>query len=184
MTRIKPPEIPLYRVVALIDGFNYYHRIDEYQSKTGVNLKWLNYRSLIESKLHPNQRLEKVVFFTAIDQKMKQPKILRHKSYINALQSQEIEVVLGQFNYPSVTCKNCNYVYRKPTEKRTDVNIAIRLLEGAFQDEYDTCFIFSGDTDLIPAIEAVRRLKPEKRVVAFPPPDYYYKNEFNYTEFC
>jgi len=56
----------------------------------------------------------------------------------------------------------------------TDVNIAVTLLEDAFTDKYDMAFLITGDSDLVPPINAVHRLFPLKRVfVAFPP------NRFN-----
>jgi uncharacterized LabA/DUF88 family protein len=55
-------------------------------------------------------------------------------------------------------------------EKETDVNIAISLVEDAVGDHYDTAILLSGDSDLIPAIKAAKRLAAPKRViVAFPP---------------
>lgn len=43
----------------------------------------------------------------------------------------------------------------EPREKGIDVLIAIHMVMGAQQDEYDTAVLVSADTDLIPAIEAV-----------------------------
>jgi uncharacterized LabA/DUF88 family protein len=55
-------------------------------------------------------------------------------------------------------------------EKETDVNIAVALLEDAVLDRYDTALLISADSDLCPAVRAMKRLRPEKRVVAaFPP---------------
>ena len=46
----------------------------------------------------------------------------------------------------------------------TDVNIAIHLLKLALQDRYDTAIILSGDSDLIPSIQATKQLFPSKRI--------------------
>ena len=55
-------------------------------------------------------------------------------------------------------------------EKMTDVNIAVELLGDAQDDHFDTAVIISGDSDLTPAIRAIRQRYPQKRVVvAFPP---------------
>src|SRR5262249_28267056 len=49
-------------------------------------------------------------------------------------------------------------------------SIAISLVEDAVEDRYDTAILMSGDSDLIPAIKATKRLAAPKRViVAFPP---------------
>ncbi len=64
----------------------------------------------------------------------------------------------------------CGSEYTGHEEKQTDVNIATKLLELAFLDAYDTGLILSGDTDLIPAIRAVQRNFPAKRIgLCFPP---------------
>lgn len=54
-------------------------------------------------------------------------------------------------------------------EKQTDVNIAVYLVKEAFNNNYDTAILMSNDTDLIPAIKAVKESFPEKKVgVLFP----------------
>jgi uncharacterized LabA/DUF88 family protein len=55
-------------------------------------------------------------------------------------------------------------------EKETDVNIAIAMLTDAVRDVYDIALLVSADSDLRPAVAAVRRLRTGKRIVAaFPP---------------
>ena len=44
------------------------------------------------------------------------------------------------------------------------MNIAIQLLRRAYLDEYDRVMIVSGDSDLIPAIRAVKETFPHKEV--------------------
>jgi uncharacterized LabA/DUF88 family protein len=44
------------------------------------------------------------------------------------------------------------------------------MIADAFTDQFDTAILMSGDSDLVPPIEIIRRHQPEKRViVAFPP---------------
>jgi hypothetical protein len=42
-----------------------------------------------------------------------------------------------------------------PREKGIDVEIALALVVDAFEDRYDHALLFSGDTDLVPAVERV-----------------------------
>ena len=52
----------------------------------------------------------------------------------------------------------------------TDVNIAVEILADAYLDKYDMALLITGDSDLIPPINAVHNLFKNKRVfVAFPP---------------
>jgi uncharacterized LabA/DUF88 family protein len=52
----------------------------------------------------------------------------------------------------------------------TDVNIAVEVLQDAFQDTFDTALLISADSDLIAPLTAVKRLFPEKPVVVACPP--------------
>jgi uncharacterized LabA/DUF88 family protein len=52
----------------------------------------------------------------------------------------------------------------------TDVNIAVELMQDAFQDRFDTATLISADSDLVGPVVGVQKLFPEKRVVAACPP--------------
>lgn len=57
-----------------------------------------------------------------------------------------------------------------PSEKMTDVNIAVEVMSDAYQDLFDVALLVSVDSDLTAPIIAVKNLFPKKRViVAFPP---------------
>lgn len=50
-----------------------------------------------------------------------------------------------------------------------ETNIAVHLFQEAFLDNHDTAMLVTADTDLVPAIEGVRRSFPDKRFgVLFP----------------
>ena len=58
--------------------------------------------------------------------------------------------------------------YRRSREKGIDVKMAVELIAGAIDNKYDTAIIVSSDTDLIPAIDWVRkRLKKRVEYVGF-----------------
>lgn len=46
-----------------------------------------------------------------------------------------------------------------PTEKGIDVAIAVDLMHLAIRKQYDALVLFSGDTDLLPAIETIKQLR-------------------------
>ncbi len=52
-------------------------------------------------------------------------------------------------------------------EKGIDVLVALGMVMGAMRDEYDVAVLFSGDSDLLPAIEAVMSLGKRCEVVAW-----------------
>jgi len=67
-------------------------------------------------------------------------------------------------------CKSCGHAWRQSEEKKTDVNIAVRLLDDAYDDRFDTAVVISGDSDLVPPIKSVRARFPSKRLVVASPP--------------
>ena len=63
-----------------------------------------------------------------------------------------VQVVRRQLNYR-------NWPQQPPQEKGIDVQIAVDLIHSAFTRTYDALVLFSSDTDLLPALETVVRLK-------------------------
>ena len=88
----------------------------------------------------------------------------RHQNYVEALRLVNIKIVLGAFRVKDKKCRICHKQFKTFEEKRTDVNIAIKLFQTAINDIWDTALIISGDSDLIPAIEAVKSTFPAKKI--------------------
>jgi uncharacterized LabA/DUF88 family protein len=154
------------KIVFLIDGFNLYHALDyaeEGPPTRYTRYKWLNlwkFASLYVGRL---DTLEKVLLFTALATWDPQ-KVARHKLFIRANESQGVSVVYGEFKRKDKRCRLCKKSYSTFEEKQTDVNIALSLFQLAVQEQYDRAVIVSGDTDLIPAIKAVRATFPQKQI--------------------
>jgi uncharacterized LabA/DUF88 family protein len=91
-------------------------------------------------------------------------KVNRHKVFLTALKLKGVKVILGQFQKVEKRCRKCHQQYHTFEEKKTDVNIAVEILKAAVRDEFDTAIIMSGDSDLVPVIEAIKTLFPAKRV--------------------
>jgi uncharacterized LabA/DUF88 family protein len=162
------------RVFAYIDGFNFYHRIDDYLKYTTARgkpdcLKWLNYWDLAQSLIVKDfDKLEKVIFFTAVCEDFGIEAKNRHLRYLDALRSNNVEIVFGKFKRRNRKCKvlecnNPNKIFIDREEKRTDVNIAVHAVRNCLKNEFDKLLLFSADTDLIPAIEIL--LQEGKEVV-------------------
>ena len=155
------------RVIAYIDGFNLYFGL---RVKGWKHLYWLNLYRLCERLLRPDQQLVSVKYFTA---RVSTPedKRLRQNAYLEALGIQEgIGVYFGKYLVHSRKCLKCGWGDRVPSEKMTDVNIAVEMISDALQDSFDTAMLISADSDLVGAVLKIRQFCPEKRVVlAFPP---------------
>lgn len=174
------------RVNAYIDGFNIYHVILGHIKKKSqpweTDLKWCNLRSLIKSYLKDDEELWEVYFFTADswDEETKE----RWNTYHKALNEQSITIIKWQYSCITKTFMDKmkvilfklwiniwkeninNYLpkilkYRTYEEKRTDVNIAVKILEDAFLWKYQKAIIMSWDSDIVPSIESVKKNFPE-----------------------
>lgn len=172
------------RVLVLIDGFNYYHKLALYQKNQNVCVKWLDYMSLLKSAIKSHLRTEdfdiEVIFFTAIATHRSIESQARHRLYLKALKTSGVKVILGEFKekyiYPCKDCKQKHFDEKilKHEEKHTDVNVAITLLEKAMTDSFDRAYLLSEDNDYVPVVKRVKELYPNKEIIICPPPQKNY----------
>ena len=95
--------------------------------------------------------------------------VARQVAYFSALEATGVHVRLGHFKAKSQACPLCGGAFVAWEEKETDVAIGAGLLEIVCRDLCDTVVLVTGDTDLVPAIRAARRLDPTKDLVALQP---------------
>jgi len=58
----------------------------------------------------------------------------RQSTYIDAVQTlADTSIYFGKYQTNPHTCRNCGYVHNANSEKMTDVNIAVELLQDAFR---------------------------------------------------
>ena len=159
--------MPTERAIAYIDGYNLYFGLRAARLHTS---RWLDLRGVCTSLLKPGQRLELVRYFTT-GVRNDPGAAKRQATFIDALRATGgIEIDFGVFLSKTVTCRSCNTQWTGSEEKRTDVNIAVRLLNDAHDDRFDLAIVVSGDSDLVPIVESVRERFPRKRVIVASPP--------------
>ena len=130
--------------------------------------KWLKYRKLAELIVGPQDSIQSIVYFTAFTT-WKPKSVARHMEYIKALRTAGVEVVRGRFSRRQKQCHKCEQFYWTHEEKRSDVNIAVRLLADAVRDTFDRAVLVSADSDLAPVVESVHGVAPGKEIgVMFP----------------
>ena len=158
---------PARRSIVYVDGFNLY-----YGAVKGTPYKWLNLQRLFES-LRPNDDLQAVKYFTALVGGPKQQNQLAFWAALGTLP--KVEIIQGKFKKKTVRCTHpgCplsgNRFFESQEEKRTDVNIALHMLDDAYRGKCDNAVLVSGDSDLVPAIEHVKRRFPMIRIFVYVP---------------
>ena len=164
-----PP--PKKRCTIYVDSFNWYFGIFQHRPAW----KWLNVQSFFEA-LRLDEDVVAIKFFTALVEPVKHvsQRRDRQKRYLKALGTlPKVKIILGKYQERTVTCRarECmrHLEYQVPEEKKTDVNIAVNLLEDAFRGLTDSMVIVSGDSDLEPAVEWVRRNHPQIKITVYIP---------------
>jgi uncharacterized LabA/DUF88 family protein len=161
-----PRQLATKRVAVFVDGFNLYHGLHDHSGRKHL---WLDLHGLALSLLKPDQRLVSVNYFTA-RVRNDQAGAARQSLYISALKATGVRVVEGRFQEKTHICKKCGKSWRSYEEKESDVNLCVALMEGAREHQFDVALIMSGDSDMVPAVRAVRRMNQGTRLIAVFPP--------------
>lgn len=150
-----------------LDGFNFY-----YGAVRGTSDKWLNIQRLCE-RLRQDDDIQTIKYFTAI---VNGPTQANQLVYLRALETcPKVHIVLGKFKNKNLTCRVASCTYSGPRryvaaeEKRTDVSIAVHLVDDAYQDAADRFVVISGDSDLVPALNVTKLRFPEKQLIVYVP---------------
>ena len=172
------------RAAFFIDGFNLYHSIDN--NPAFHKYKWLDLSALCRQFLKPAESVENIYYFTARPV-WNQGKLTRHDMYIEICKSVGCKVIMGSFQkiecVSRVQCGQpcnsaipvnsqalCNKKYLAREEKKTDVNIAVQIMAACMEQSCDAIYLISGDNDLVPPLEAVRRLFRKIEISVLSPP--------------
>jgi len=161
------------RVAVYIDGLNLYNG-----SLARSPYKWLDIKKLCAALLPNEKNIVSISYFTALVKNAGFKDGLqreRQNVYLKALAKNcpDIEIIKGQFirnkkimQIAQVTkCGSCEeeHIYKnskvcvwRNEEKKTDVNLSVRLIHDAWKNKYDHAVVITNDTDIMEAIIAVR----------------------------
>lgn len=148
------------RVAIFIDGSNLYFKLKTSNIK---NILRFDYRQL-SKWLAINRKIVYAGYYVGV---------VRAK--VDDKKGQKLR--RGQINlFNFLRSKSQQFVIRKGYlmdndgvyhEKGVDVQLAVDILIGAYENTYDTAIIISSDTDLIPAIEKAKKLGKEIEYIGF-----------------
>ena len=160
------------RVTFYVDGFNFYFGLKR-TKKSEPEWKryyWINIVKLFESFLGEGQ----VIYFTASP--LSPQKNSRQSAFLNAnklLNGERFEIVRGKYLEKHIICPYCKGDIARPEEKKTDVNISVRMIADCVLDKTDTIALVSADSDLVPPVEFIQKHYPQKAIkIYFPPSNY------------
>lgn len=156
--------------IVYVDGFNLY-----YGALTRSPCKWLDLGKFF-SILRPNDTIRSIRYFTAVVTGKSQAD---QAMYLRALQTvPNLTVITGKFKKKRVVCKHMGCSAGNPPpqrlftvneEKRTDVNIAVTMVDDAYQGKCEQMILVSGDSDLVPGVATVRMRFPMIKVIVYVP---------------
>lgn len=143
------------KILVQFDGSNFYNKVKKLSSD--IHLTHYDYAGLGASLVgkKPNQ----IIYYVGEirkypGNKKSQQLYSNQQSLFLNLRKQDIEIKLGYLLLSD----------GKYHEKGVDVQIAVDIVRGAIKDEYDTCYLISSDTDLLPAIQTA---KDEKKKIVY-----------------
>jgi uncharacterized LabA/DUF88 family protein len=165
----------LPRTIVYIDGFNLYYGV--FKDQRCARYKWLDFDQYFRA-LIPNANIVAIKYFSAlIDPNCTTRKGKRQATYWDALGTLTLtQIIPGRFKTKSVSCefRACPLgagprIFQVPEEKRTDVNIALEILDDVQRGLSDDVVLVSGDSDLAPALQKVRSSFPKVRIALYVP---------------
>jgi len=160
------------KVSVFIDGYNLYHQVDNLKKP---HLKWVNLFTLPKEFTKYDNSLEviRVKFFTAPPIHKPKEVQARYSNYIKILKHCGVEIIEGKFKKKLLTYKDVNgKLFTRTTyeEKESDVNIALSILEDAFEKISDKILVITNDSDIAPAIRLARTKSKDLRINVITPP--------------
>ena len=159
------------RTYIYVDGFNLYHR-----ALKGTPYKWLNLSNLFRDTLAHHHKIEKIKYFTArVSSRGANGGIpQRQDVYLRALQSHcsNVELIFGSFRTHKVRAplarprKGQKFVeILRTEEKKSDVNLAVHLLNDGWMDAYDCAILVTNDSDFSEAMRLTKQLPNSNKLL-------------------
>ncbi|MCX6783644.1 MAG: NYN domain-containing protein [candidate division WWE3 bacterium] len=148
------------RNLVIIDGSNFYHKAKKLAPT--VHLSHVDYRQLLSKVLDIGIHKMDILYCVGEVINIRgdaKSKLLfaNQQALFYLLEQQKIIIKRGYL-------LKTGSIYH---EKGVDVRMALEIQRGALTSTYDSCFLVSSDTDLLPAVEEARTIGKEVVYVGF-----------------
>lgn len=132
------------RVMIFIDGSNLYHSLKNHFNRADLDM------GKFTDKLLQKRALIRIYYYNAMVGQKQEPEIFKQQQAffngVNAVPYTELR--LGRLVYSS------GWPSVPPTEKGTDVQLAVDMVTHAYKDNYDVAILVAGDNDFTGAVQA------------------------------
>ena len=159
------------KVSVFVDGYNLYHAIDNLGDNS---LKWTNLISLSEQFIQlQDEEILRLLFFTAFPSHKPLDVQKRYSAYTEALNAIGVQVIEGKFKKKFFNAFDKHGIFQQREtfeEKETDVNIALRIVEDAYEKISDKILLISNDSDISPALSMAREKNKNLKINVITPP--------------
>ena len=153
------------RAAVFIDGFNLYHSIDDLDEP---HLKWSNYWRMAELLIGTDETVSMVLTATAFHPDFN--KRVRHQRHLKALENVGVRILQGHYAKEDVSCRQCGHLWKKNTEKEGDINLALALIDAAYNDLFDHAYLVTADSDHAATARLFAKRFPGKQMTSVSPP--------------
>lgn len=160
--------LPMFRrrAALYVDGFNLYHSILDMDRNY---LKWLDLHQLARVIAPRSETVKRVVWCSAV-RPGGRAKMARHQAYHDALKARGVACLIGHFVTHADGCNACGHMWTVSTEKQSDVNLALAVLDDAHENRFDTAYLVTTDGDHAATARFLKQRFPEKKLVLVAPP--------------
>lgn len=171
---------------AYIDGLNFYERS---KGKWWYPYGWCDWNKTIQN--YSTGAKVTVKYFTTEVSPANRSAAERQRLHLRAMEKVAgAEIIKGQLRQRNVVCGRCDELMTCPrcnrdsklTEKQTDVNIAVHLVEDAIDGRFEEAYLVTSDLDLIPAVRVALKRNAGARIGILFPPEGLISPEFNEIE--
>jgi len=134
------------RVMIFIDGSNLYHSLKNHFNRADLDM------AKFTDKLLQKRQLIRIYYYNAMVGQKQEPEVFKQQQAffngVNAVPYTELR--LGRLVYSS------GWPNVPPTEKGTDVQLAVDMVTHAYKDNYDVAILVAGDNDFTGAVQAAK----------------------------
>lgn len=140
------------RAIFLFDGPNFYKNL-----KQADLLKWpIDYQKLARKLAGPRVIVDIIYFTSPTDIVTDTINYANQQRFLAAMRNNGITIKLGKLVKRKQICPICGEYFDFKTEKSVDVQLAMEITLGAIEDKWDTVYLATCDSDLLPAIDYAR----------------------------